>query len=53
MNILLNLPIKEFSNGKPKFIFQMHKMVGKLIPNLSKLQHEYQNYLRKQVRSLI
>lgn len=53
MNILLNLPIKEFNNGKPRFTFQMHEMAKKLISNLPKLQEGYRSHLKTQVFALI
>ncbi|MBN2016360.1 phosphoribosyltransferase [Candidatus Dojkabacteria bacterium] len=46
MNVLLDQPVKEFNNGKPRFTYKYNKILKRKIGNFEKLQKEYREFLR-------
>lgn len=52
MCTLLNLPTKEFNNGKPEFNNRLVERASKL-PDFNVLQNEYQEYFTEQIAELV
>ena len=49
MNILLDLPIKEFANGQPRFSSGFLEKAKEAMPNLSLLQKEFRSFLDEKI----
>jgi hypothetical protein len=49
MNILLDLPIKKFADGKPRFGSSLLEQAKKMVPNLRLLQQGFSRFLDEKV----
>lgn len=52
-NILLNIPLKIFNNGRPLFTRKWHEKVEKALPNLETLQKQFREYLNNEVEKIL
>ncbi len=50
VNILLNLPIKDFNNGNPIYTNKYLEMANGKIPNFKELQEKYERYIENLIR---
>jgi hypothetical protein len=53
MNILLDLPIKEFADGQPRFGVSLLEQAKEKLPNLRMLQQGFNRFMDEKVRSYL
>lgn len=52
-NLLLNIPLKSFNNGRPIFTRKWHEQVAKALPDFESLQKQFREYLTTEVEKIL